>query len=133
MDQVENRDSFWSRIWRLCESLNEKEVYQLLTAVVLMLVICCIVGLYKKNDWLKWIRNALVIASILCCLLSAYQSFVREPFGVVTAPEVKVYSGLGKDNVVLFALHEGAEFTIAGQDWRGMDKNRPCRWKTGVD
>jgi SH3-like domain-containing protein len=37
---------------------------------------------------------------------------LTESFGVVVSDSTKIYSGIGKDNVVLFILHEGAEFEI---------------------
>lgn len=70
------------------------------------------IRLYTKADAVKWI---LVIVSILYLISGAsaltriYQdSYGKE--GVVTAQEVSVRSGNAVNNVVLFMLHEGAEF-----------------------
>ena len=40
-------------------------------------------------------------------------------FGVIAVEEAKIYSGKGRKSVLLFTLHEGAEFTIekSEDDW----------------
>jgi hypothetical protein len=119
-DQVENKESLFSRFFRILDSLTEKEAYFLFSAAFLALLICVIATLYRKNDGLKLTRNGLAVAFLLSCLVITYHSFFREKFGVITNPEVKVYSGVGKDNVVLFTLHEGVEFSVADtvdNDW----------------
>lgn len=76
---------------------------------------CLLAGieLFKKNEWIKWLKNAAFLLFIFCLPLNMVKYFDNRPFGVVSVSESNVYSGVGKDNVILFTLHEGSEFWIS--------------------
>ncbi|MBF0207726.1 MAG: tetratricopeptide repeat protein [Oligoflexia bacterium] len=64
----------------------------------------------------SWLRNIAYVCAFLwvlvggVCALKTYANSVD--WGVVTAKSANVYSATGKDNVILFTLHEGSEFEI---------------------
>jgi hypothetical protein len=65
-------------------------------------------------------EKRLVVAVAIFATVVLHHSFFKSNFGVVANPEAKVYSGVGTDSVVLFALHEGVEFAIVESlegDW----------------
>ena len=56
-------------------------------------------------------------------------AFWERDFGVVKVSKASVFSGIGKDNVKLFVLHEGAEVNLQDQSEKGwvrieVDKNK---------
>jgi tetratricopeptide (TPR) repeat protein len=112
-DQVENKDSIFQRLWNFSDSISEKEIYYWLTGSVLLLFLIAVLHLYRGREWQRLVRNGLVGFVIVFGGIAFHHSFLRPAYGVVTAGEAKVYSGVGKDNVVLFTLHEGVEFVVA--------------------
>ncbi|MBI2518913.1 MAG: SH3 domain-containing protein [Bdellovibrio sp.] len=68
--------------------------------------------LYRKWTWPKIVRNIFIVAFILVAVPFSISLVRNSHFGVITHSEVNVYSAIGKDNVVLFTLHEGTEFDI---------------------
>jgi len=102
------------------EPFSEKEAYYSLAGVALALFLCRIIGLFKNYIWIKPARNGLVVAVAIFAAVVLHHSFFKSNFGAVANPEAKVYSGVGTDSVVLFALHEGVEFAIVESlegDW----------------
>jgi len=119
-DQMESRDSLWWRVLGLRGSVSEKEAYHALVLVTFLLLVVSGTALYRRSDWLLWARNGLIGIWAYGAIVVTYQTLLREPFGVVVVSEAKVYSGIGKDNVTLFTLHEGVEFVVAdavGGEW----------------
>ena len=56
-------------------------------------------------------------------------SFWEKEIGVIKVSKASVFSGIGKDNVKLFVLHEGAEVNLQDQSEKGwvrieVDKNK---------
>ncbi|MFN8369199.1 MAG: tetratricopeptide repeat protein [Bacteriovoracaceae bacterium] len=82
-----------------------------------------IIVLYKKIEIVKWIRNSFALLSFLTLIPLSISYFKSREFGVITVPETNVYSAIGKDNVVLFTLHEGTDFTILNKidQWRMIE------------
>lgn len=118
-DRVESKESFLQRLVNLSQSINEKEAYYLTAISLLLFLLCCIVSTYRKLEWTLFLRNSLVGVVSLFAMIALHHSLLESPYGVVKAAEVKIYSGLGKDNVVLFSLHEGVECIVAESegDW----------------
>ncbi|HAZ12329.1 MAG: hypothetical protein A2X86_03740 [Bdellovibrionales bacterium GWA2_49_15] len=86
---------------------------------LVLLVLCSLfiwgsqfIILYKKWTWAKAIRNIFALIFILTAIPYAASVVRTQHFGVITQNEANIYSAIGKDNVVLFTLHEGAEFDI---------------------
>jgi tetratricopeptide (TPR) repeat protein len=121
LDQVERQEGLWARSLTLLQKLNEKESYIFLAITTSLLGIICLLNLFKSIEWAIWCRNILGLGVLLGVFFLGANSILRDPFGVIIVPEAKVYSGLGKDNVILFALHEGVEFSVAeaqGLEWK---------------
>ena len=68
--------------------------------------------LFKKLGWLKILRNIFIGVFIITAIPYSISLFKNPHFGVITHSEANIYSAIGKDNVVLFTLHEGTEFDI---------------------
>ena len=130
VDRVEGGQSLGYRLQTVANSVSEKEACYSLIVFVVALFLGSALRLYYRKEWLQWVCNAMAVASVLGGVLVFYHALLRPEYGVVVAPEAKVYSGLGKDNVVLFALHEGVEFVVeesVGSEWvrlRLMDGKR---------
>ena len=123
-DQVENKASFWDRLLKPSESLGEKESAYLFAGFFLSFLFLGIIRLYKKHDWLRLARNILMTFTIFTALVVLKIVFFQETCGVVTSDEIKVYSGIGKDNTVLFVLHQGTEFIVTdstSDQWVKLD------------
>ncbi|MBF0362233.1 MAG: tetratricopeptide repeat protein [Oligoflexia bacterium] len=77
-------------------------------------------GEHKRSELIKWVKILSFTFFILFVLISSIKFLNNgRDFGVITNKEASVYSASGKDNVVLFTLHEGAEFEINDklEDW----------------
>lgn len=64
-----------------------------------------------KREAIKWMRN---LSFFICLFFSVpfINGLWSDDFGVVGAEKTSVYSGIGKDNVKLFVLHEGTEVVL---------------------
>jgi hypothetical protein len=74
--------------------------------------------LYRDSEWAKWSLWLSLLASILLGAstgLKFMESF-RNAGGVVLAEETPVRAGFTRNDTVLFVLHEGAEFTMLGEE-----------------
>jgi len=120
VDQIENRSSVGTRLESLYQAINKKEAYYLLIVVMSLFFSCLSIELFYRPDRLRWARYGLILLVAFSLPAVVYHSFLRQPYGVVIVSEAKIYSGIGKDNVVLFTLHEGSElFTVewVENDW----------------
>ncbi len=119
-DKIENtRNGFWKNI-SLRRFVNAKEGLFLLAIVSLIFWLICIVMLYKKNEFFYWGHKISLVALLLLLIVVSKDHLSQNEFGVVSTSQEKVYSAIGKDNVVLFTLHEGAEYFIkdrVGKEW----------------
>ncbi len=82
-----------------------------------------LVVLYKKLEIFKWLRTIFALLFIITAIPFGVTLVKNRPFGVVTVAETNIYSAIGKDNVVLFTLHEGTDFTIVERvdQWRMIE------------
>jgi tetratricopeptide (TPR) repeat protein len=92
--------------------LNKKESLYVLLILSLFFWISASLYLFKKVETLKWSRNLSFLFLVISIFTFLQLSVFQERFGVMTSKNVKVYSGTGKDNVLLFTLHEGTEFNV---------------------
>ncbi len=104
--QALNKIFFWYYMF------SKKELIIAFLALNFVFFLVAGIRLYARADAIKWI---LVVVSILYIIsgASALTRIYQDSYGlegVVTAQEVSVRSGNSVNNVVLFMLHEGAEF-----------------------
>jgi len=116
-DKIETRGF---RILSLtADYLTQREWLTLLAMLSLVGSVLSILQFFRPRDSVLVIRNlcgALFLVSSVC----AFGQFSHpNPFGVVIEQEAKVLSGVGRDNVLLFTLHEGAEFDTLSSDEEG--------------
>lgn len=99
--------------------LTWRELWIALAAALVLTFGSAALLVYWRRDALLFVRRVALVAAATLALLAVTKAYGERPFGVVTAREAKVYSGFGKDHVLLFSLHEGAEFNLeeAMGDW----------------
>lgn len=90
--------------------LNARESLILVSLSAFLFWILSIVYLYKKGEVLLWTKRAFLTLFIVSAFVTAKDWMIKKDFGVIVNSKVNVYSAIGRDNVVLFTLHEGAEF-----------------------
>ncbi|MBF0298826.1 MAG: tetratricopeptide repeat protein [Oligoflexia bacterium] len=96
--------------------INLKDSFYLLAIFSLLFWGTLTLSLFKSYEWIKWIKISTFTLFILLTIITALK-FVNNgrEFGVIVNQEANIYSATGKDNVVLFTLHQGAEFEINDQ------------------
>lgn len=106
--------------------LTLEKLFIILSLSVFLFSLISTIELFKRSEWLKWSKNALVLLFLFSFPMTLIKYFDHRPFGVVVSKEASIYSGVGKDNVILFSLHEGAEFWISDirkNEWYQIDLN----------
>jgi len=93
-------------------AVSAKEAMGCFVALSSLLLLASCLMLYRKWEWLRWVRLSMFGFWGWSVVALAYHLWLREAPGVIIAAEAKVYSGIGKQNVVLFLLHEGVELSI---------------------
>lgn len=93
-------------------SFNRKETFILFTFSCLGFWLLWIVRLFINKGWLKWIQFFFLFLFLLFTTAFIEKESFTKPFGVIAISEASVYSSPGTDNVVIFVLHEGVEFTV---------------------
>ena len=114
-DKIEDRRPPWAAYGYRLLPVNNREVLYLAFFALLAAVAAGVVHVYYKNDLLRWTLRLLLVFAALALLVFFGRMIIDEPVGVVTAKTADVFSGQGENNVLLFTLHEGAEFTIEDQ------------------
>jgi hypothetical protein len=118
-DRVEEEaPSLWNTLafWYFGMSLRE-----LLLAFVLFNLLfwaSAVFSLYRNSEWAKW---SLWLSLLVSLVLGAsaglkFMEGFRNKGGVVLAEEIPVRAGFTRNDTVLFVLHEGAEFTVLGEE-----------------
>ena len=100
--------------------LSQKESFYFLAFASLLFWGTGLVALFRKEKYWKQAQFVFFVIFLLSIGVFAELKLGKRPFGVVVSSAAEVYSGIGKDNVLLFTLHEGAEFTVGesgGDDW----------------
>ncbi len=113
--QAKKRIFFWYYLF------NKKELITAFLIINFIFFFLAGIYIYAKTDVLKWLMVVLAIVyfSLGASVLTRIYQESKITEGVVTAQEIAVRSGYGTNNVVLFKLHEGAEFMVKGikADW----------------
>ena len=109
--------------------LNKKETATLLIGFWVLFWVGSLLQLLLKYESFKWVRNLSFFFVLLFAIPFLNNAFWERDFGVVKVSKASVFSGIGKDNVKLFVLHEGAEVNLQDQSEKGwvrieVDKNK---------
>ncbi len=119
-DKIESTSSLWTQALSLTDFFTQKERHLFALFFCLFAFSLGLLHLYVKKEVTKWAKNTSFAILILSLLLIFTRERTLKEFGVVLVPEISVYSGFERDSVVLFKLHEGAEFDqtdAAGEKW----------------
>ena len=120
-DKIESDDILKVlNIAKVSSFLNENEIYNLFLVVFIILWILYIFKIYLRSDWIFWSTRIFLVGFIFICINLVFDFFTDSSWGVVIKNSTKVQSAIGKNNVTLFTLNEGAEFKITGsigKDW----------------
>lgn len=92
--------------------LNLKESAYLVGFLSVFFWLFSILLLYRRNEWIKWTQRVFMYFFIIVSIVVAKDYLTDKKNGVVVDQEIKVYSAIGRNNVVLFTIHEGTEFVI---------------------
>ena len=109
--------------------LNQKESTILLISFWVLFWLGALLHLFLKYESFKWVRNLSFFFVLLFSIPFLNYTFWDDDFGVVKVSKASVFSGIGKDNVKLFVLHEGAEVNLqdkSEKEWVKIevDKNK---------
>lgn len=112
-DQVEGSANLLYKAWSYLSFMNLREAYFFF---IFAIGIAGTAFLLRKREGSLWLRRSCGLLFVLAVLIFIHAHFENaKKFGVVNAVEAKIYSGVGRDNVVLFTLHAGTEFDINDQ------------------
>ncbi|MGA1871614.1 MAG: tetratricopeptide repeat protein [bacterium] len=119
-DKIEIKDKgmLLSPLFFWYHYFNLKELGYIFISINCVLGIICIVMLYKKNDFIHWLRLVTLFFVLLFFIsfsVKAYSQYYIKK-GVVVSPEINVRSGKGSHNSVLFKLHKAAECRILNKE-----------------
>ncbi len=119
-DQIERSGMVLWKHWLLIEGLSPRGLFILLLMISALATIAFTLHLYRRGEALGYAKWALLVGATYLTFAAGFRTFGELDYGVVKVPEAKVMSSFGKDGVMLFRLHEGAEFDIedrVGSDW----------------
>ena len=128
-DQIIKPASFWNYLQLDLIQLNLKEKYILLLILFSLTGIFGLFAMFSKLNWTHWAQwiglGLFILVFMQIIVIETYQ----KPFGVVVNDETKIYSSTGVDQVHLFSLNEGSEFTVirklnSGWSWVRLADNR---------
>lgn len=119
IDKIEKKTSLIDTFIRPTKSLNEKEAYILFFIFSFLTFLIFVIAIFYKRNFLKYVKTILILFTLFFAYVLNVKHFAK-PFGVIIAEEVRVYSGVGIGNVVLFRVHQGTEFNIndSFESWR---------------
>ena len=108
----------------LPEWFNATEALLILSALSFFFWALVLFSFYRRVQILVTLRLVTGILFVLVGIIWMKDWLSYCPEGVVIGKEVSIYSATGKDSIVLFTLHEGAEFAIRDQvngDWARIE------------
>lgn len=114
-DKIEDTTSSWWDSISLKSLFGPKERFYLLAITSLIFWTITTILLFFKRELLQLSQKIAFVVFLLTLFLTSKDYLSTSRFGVVIDQEAKVFSAIGRDNVVLFTLHQGAEFTISEQ------------------
>lgn len=101
-----------AKSWVDYVAISYSESLLILLVVSLLFWAQYVIGRTKLWRPLPILRNILAVVLLASLVLPGYYQFFAPQWGVVKSEKVSVYSGIGKDQVVLFALQQGAEVVV---------------------
>ena len=103
----------WSDFITLSTFLNSKESLYFVSALSLLFwIITVLLILIRRSEWGIWVQKITLFCLLLSIVVAGKDYLQDHKIGVITSEQAKVYSAIGKDNVVLFSLSEGHEFFV---------------------
>ena len=119
-DKVEKKEklSLVSPLFFWYHYLNLKELWYIFLITNIFLGIICIIVLYKKNDFIKWLRLVVLFFAIIFLVTFSLKLYSHYYIldGVVLSTEINVRSGKGSRNSILFKLHNATECRIVDRE-----------------
>ena len=112
VDKIERPLTFQSRLFFLSESFSYSECLILVTIAGFLVFVSFIIAIFFQSEVIRSLKIVCVCLLVFALFIAAGHIGVSSRIGVITAGEANVFSSIGKDNVVLFTVHEGAEFKI---------------------
>lgn len=113
-DKIENKTNVYDYIFSTLK-LNQRESAFILLFFSFLFSLTGIFTIYKKFSWLSGLKKMFLALSVLSLFITLGK--MNKPWwGVVGIDEAKVFSSTGRDGVLLFSIHEGAELTVEEQD-----------------
>ncbi len=107
--------TFWYR------GLNLREFLTAFLVLHALFWAAALLRLYRPSEALSWAFVLLLLASVLAAGGAAFKwrETLHGREGVILEKEVEARAGFTERDTVLFVLHEGAEFSILGEegDW----------------
>jgi len=116
-DKIEKKSGVETIILSIARLLNERESFYFLFISSFLFLGTSIFLIYRKHASLIALRYVFGLFLVVGITFVFVNSFMENSFGVVIAKEAKVLSGPGAENIILFTLHEGSEFTIS-DSWK---------------
>jgi tetratricopeptide (TPR) repeat protein len=96
--------------------VSQRESLYMLLAALLWVTLTSSLLLFRHGEMLRWVQRASLLAFLGLAAAALCQQLGSKEFGVVISEKADVYSGQGAGSVVLFSVHEGAEFVLKDRD-----------------
>lgn len=124
IDQIKSKKTnIFKRAFDLIdESIGLSDAWILLVIALAFYFGALSIRIFVRRTYITWIVISVGLVCALFVSILLKKEFFSNPFGVVTAVECTVFSGPNDTNVVLFKLHEGAEFEITDLNEGGWKK-----------
>ncbi len=120
LDKIENKRDGLTNSISFDSFFSRAELLVFISIGALLFWVLSFIYLYKKNEYLLWVKRAVLILFVVSGVIAMKDWSFDLNEGVVINKKINVYSAIGRDNVVLFSLHEGAEFSykqIVDNNW----------------
>jgi tetratricopeptide (TPR) repeat protein len=111
-DKIEAKEGMIARFFEEHLPISQAELWYAAALTAALLFITSAVLQWWRHAVVRIIQRTLGIFAFLLVSLGTLASVTSRPFGVITSAAANVMSGSGKDNVLLFTLHDGAEVII---------------------
>jgi tetratricopeptide (TPR) repeat protein len=114
-DKIEDKRSALVKYAEDFALVNDRETLYFLGGSIGFLTLVSVLLLFWKNDGLRWTQIVAAATVVLALIFGGARYFSHRDYGVITAGTADVVSSWGQNSVLLFTLHEGAEFFVEDQ------------------
>lgn len=111
-DKIERPRTVWTYLSEKLAAISIKESYFGLAGCALLIFVLSILLMFRRTDIIRYLRWVVIVLLLIFTVSLLDKEWRGLPFGVVQAETSKAYSGTGKDNILLFTLHQGAEVAV---------------------